>query len=371
MYFLMTKANETRKLTGKRVAKIFHDDKPPLSKSIDVVLKKKSHIMYDAGFISLLTLMTMKFDSISLFNTQVDCRKCSINIIDALFLKRKFCGNLNPPLSRRISGRCITDLRSLSNKYQNLISDDTVDDMTITQDIRCKYMGINLFDVSKNEVSSVSIVKKGFRHLVTEAIQNFARYISTNLDWPFGEAKGVLFDMKNAASLKMKLLLKEFFRPFASDKINCYNFVSKNCCMYINSGQDRCMNCLDSDLIKSLRRRCVRAIELRMNDNAISGCIKNQLIVGSLVLAQEKLDFVAKKIETISISQKKLTKQYYKNECNENGGLLVLPDKDVSESFSEDNEDLSDKCFDDKKVSENDLSRLISQECCKNMRKNN
>ena len=70
--------------------------------------------------------------------------------------------------------------------------------------------------------------------------------------------------------------MKYFFRPFAFNKINCYNFVSENYCMYINSGQDRCMSCLDSDLIKSLRRRCVRAVELRMNDNAISGRIKNQ-----------------------------------------------------------------------------------------------
>ena len=64
-----------------------------------------------------------------------------------------------------------------------------------------------------------------------------------------------------------------------------------------------------------------------MNDIAISGRIKNQLIVGSPPLAQDKLDFVAKKIETISIFQNKLAKQYYKNECDENGGLLVLPNK--------------------------------------------
>ena len=210
----MTKANETKKSTRKRVAKIFHDDKPSLSKSTDVVLKKETHVMYGAGSISPLTLMTMKSDSISLFNTQVDFEKCSMNIIDVLFPKRKFYGNLNPPLSRRISGRYITYFRSLSNKVQNLISNDTVDDMTITQEIRCKCMEINLFDISKNEVSSVSVVKKGFRHLVIEAIRSFTRYISTSLDWPFGEAKGVFFDMKNTSLLKMKWLLKEFFRPF-------------------------------------------------------------------------------------------------------------------------------------------------------------
>ena len=178
----MTKANATRKSTRKRVAKKFHDDKPSLSKSTDVVLKKKAHVMYDAGSISLLTLMTMKSDSISLFNTQVDFRKCSMEIIDALFPKRRFYGNLNPPLSRRISGRYIADFRRLSNKDQKLICDDTVDDINIAQEIRCKCMGINLFDVSKNDVSSVAVVKKGFRHLVTQAIRNFVSHISISLD---------------------------------------------------------------------------------------------------------------------------------------------------------------------------------------------
>ena len=145
----MTKANETRKSTRKRKAKGFHDDKPSLSKCTDVFLKKKTHIMYDARSISLLRLMTMKSDSIYLFNTQVEFKKCSINIIDALFPKRKLYGNLNPPLSRRTSGRYITDIRSLSEKDKNLISDDTVDDMTITQDNKYKCMGINLLDVSK------------------------------------------------------------------------------------------------------------------------------------------------------------------------------------------------------------------------------
>ena len=93
--------------------------------------------------------------------------------------------------------------------------------------------------------------------------------------------------MKNTTILKMKWILKDFFRPVASDKIKCYNFESANYCIYLNYDQDRCMNCLDSDLIKSLRRRCVRAVELRMNNNAISGRIKNKLIVGSPLLAQE------------------------------------------------------------------------------------
>ena len=49
--------------------------------------------------------------------------------------------------------------------------------------------------------------------------------------------------------------------------------------------------------------------------------------------------------------------------------MLVLSDKDVSEIISEDVEALSDKYFDKKKVSKNDLLRFIFQECCKNMRK--
>ena len=51
------------------------------------------------------------------------------------------------PLSWRISGTYITDYRCLSKKDQNMISDDTVHDITITQDNKCKCMGINLFDV--------------------------------------------------------------------------------------------------------------------------------------------------------------------------------------------------------------------------------
>ena len=49
--------------------------------------------------------------------------------------------------------------------------------------------------------------------------------------------------------------------------------------------------------------------------------------------------------------------------------MLVLLDKDISEIFSEDVEAIFDKYFDDKKVSKNDLSRLIFKECCMNMRK--
>ena len=64
-----------------------------------------------------------------------------------------------------------------------------------------------------------------------------------------------------------------------------------------------------------------------------------------------------------------MAKQFYTKEYEENSGLLVLPDKDISEMFSEDVEASSEKYFDDKKVSKNDLSRLILKECCQNMRK--
>ena len=74
-------------------------------------------------------------------------------------------------------------------------------------------------------------------------------------------------------------------------------------------------------------------------------------------------------MKTISISQRKLANECYKKECKDNGGLLDLPDKDISIFFSEDVEASSEKYFDDKKVSKSDLSRLIFKECCQNMRK--
>ena len=129
------------------------------------------------------------------------------------------------------------------------------------------------------------------------------------------------------------------------------------------------MECHNVTLLKTFRKRCNRVVEIRNNDNSIISRTKNKLIIGSPLMALDKLDFVAKKVETISISQRKLASECYKKECDENGGMLVLPDKDVSEIFSEDVEALSDKYFDDKKVSKNDLSRLVFKECCMNMRK--
>ena len=105
-----------------------------------------------------------------------------MNVIDEFFPTKKLCGDLKPPLFRRISRRYITDFRCLSKNDQNVINYDTVDDIPMYQDKKCKCKGINLFDDSKNEVSTGFLVNKGFRHLVTKAIQNFSRYRSTSVD---------------------------------------------------------------------------------------------------------------------------------------------------------------------------------------------
>ena len=56
--------------------------------------------------------------------------------------------------------------------------------------------------------------------------------------------------------------------------------------------------------LKTFRKRCNRAVEIRNNDNSIISRTKNKLIIGSPLMALDKLDFVAKKVETISISQR-------------------------------------------------------------------
>ena len=122
-----------------------------------------------------------------------------------------------------------------------MISDDANDDTIFTQDNTYKLKGIN-------EVSSTSIIKTIFRHLAIETIRNFANFISSSIVQPFGEAKGVLFDKKNTVTLKIKWLLKEFFRLITSDKVNCCKFLSENCCIYKKFSQGCCMNCLNSDL---------------------------------------------------------------------------------------------------------------------------
>ena len=65
-------------------------------------------------------------------------------------------------VSRRISGRYITDFRYLSKNDKNMISYEITDNIPISQDNKCKCKGINLLDVSKNEFSIGSVIKKDF-----------------------------------------------------------------------------------------------------------------------------------------------------------------------------------------------------------------
>ena len=67
----MTKTNKIRKSTRKLIAKRCHGDKPLLLNVMDLKLKKKAHLMYKARSVSLLTLTTMKSDSISKLGTQI------------------------------------------------------------------------------------------------------------------------------------------------------------------------------------------------------------------------------------------------------------------------------------------------------------
>ena len=68
----------------------------------------------------------------------------------------------------------------------------------------------------------------------------------------------------------------------------------------------------DVTLLITYRKRYNRAIEIRNNDNAIFNWTKNKLRVGSPLMVLDKLDFVAKKVETISIPQRKLANECYK-----------------------------------------------------------
>ena len=54
-------------------------------------MKETSHAVIYAGSLSLHTLQIMKTDSISQFNNEGDFTKCSIDIIDNLFPKKR-CG---------------------------------------------------------------------------------------------------------------------------------------------------------------------------------------------------------------------------------------------------------------------------------------
>ena len=64
------------------------------------------------------------------------------------------------------------------------------------------------------------------------------------------------------------------------------------------------MNCPGTYLILSLRKRYIRAVDIRTNNNTVRGHIDNHLIVESPILAQDKLNFVANKVEIIFISQR-------------------------------------------------------------------
>ena len=74
----MTSSTDIRKSTQKRVHKQFHDGKQLLCKTTNLKMKKKSHAMFDVGFLSLHTLKIMKTDSISKFNNEVDFSKKKI-----------------------------------------------------------------------------------------------------------------------------------------------------------------------------------------------------------------------------------------------------------------------------------------------------
>ena len=134
----------------------------------------------------------MKIDSIPKFNNEVDFRKCSIDIIDILFPKKKHRGPLNPPYSWNISGCYISFFRSLSKKDQLQIITDSNDSNEFSEDTMFKCSGISFNDVCIYDVTSASIASQGFRHLVTEALRNFTNFLSTSIYWPYQDAKGVL-----------------------------------------------------------------------------------------------------------------------------------------------------------------------------------
>ena len=46
-----------------------------------------------------------------------------------------------------------------------------------------KFSGISFNDVCIYDVISASIASQEFRHLVTEALRNYANFVSTGTDW--------------------------------------------------------------------------------------------------------------------------------------------------------------------------------------------
>ena len=145
-------------------------------------MKNTSHAMFDTGSLSLNTLKIMKTDSISKFNNEVGFRKCSIDIIDILFPKKKHRGSLNPSYLRRISSLYISCFKSLSKNDELHIITASNNNGDFSKDTMFKYSGIPLNDTCIYDVSSTSIASQGFRHFVTEVIRNFATIISTGID---------------------------------------------------------------------------------------------------------------------------------------------------------------------------------------------
>ena len=167
-------------------------------------MKETSHAMFGAGSLSLNTLKAMKTDSMSKFNNEVDFRKCSIDIIDILFPKKKHRGSLKSPYSRRISSCYISYFRSLSKKDQLQIITDSNDSNDFSEDTMYKCSGISFNDVCIYDVTSASIASQGFRHLVTEALRNFANFVLTGTNCSYQDAEGVLFDDKITSNLNAK-----------------------------------------------------------------------------------------------------------------------------------------------------------------------
>ena len=66
---------------------------------------------------------------------------------------------------------------------------------------------------------------------------------------------------------------------------------------YNTTDQDKCVECRNVTFLKTFRKRCSRAVEIRNNDNAVISRTKNKLIVRSPLMALDKLDFVTKKLK--------------------------------------------------------------------------
>ena len=129
-----------------------------------------------------------------------------------------------------------------------------------------KCSGISLYDICTYDVTSTSIASQGFRHLVTEALRKFAKFVSTGIDWPYQDVKGVLFDHKIISNLNAKWILKENIRPFTNDKVNYYCFVSTNCLKYNKTDQDKCVECRNVTRFLNFLKFVYRAVEIRNND---------------------------------------------------------------------------------------------------------